>query len=145
MKKQPSNIPISKLEDLHTAGAGFDVLRYIALPDLLGEESPTLLYFIGRNLARKFEMESIDDITVIFDTLGLGKLELVKEKKKEKIFHLLSDSVVLRLKGPFNADFRLEAGFLAEAMQRVEGVECECREEINQRIHQVQFSVLYTN
>lgn len=145
MGKHSANFPISKLEDLHTEGAGFDVLRYLALPDLLGEEAPTLLYFMGKNLARKFDIQSIDDIIYIFDQLGIGKLELVKEKKKEKIFHLLSDSVVLRLKGPFEADFRLEAGFLAEAVQRIEGTECECTEEINRRIHQIQFNVVYTN
>ena len=139
------NIPIAKLADLHTAGAGFDVLRYMALPDLLGEEAPLLLYFIGRNLARKFDISSIEDIIYIFDELGIGKLELVKEKKKKKIFHLLSDSVVLRLKGPFEADFRLEAGFLAEAVQMVDGVESECKEEINRRIHQIQFTVMHTN
>lgn len=145
MSKQLTTIPISQLEELQTSGAGFDVLRYLALPDLLGNEAPTLLYFMGKNLARKFEINSIDDITYIFEMLGIGKMELVKEKKQEKIFHLLSDSVVLRLKGPLEADFRLEAGFLAEAVQMIDGIECECKEEINRRIHQIQFTVFYTN
>lgn len=145
IKQQLTNIPISKLEDLHTEGAGYDVLRYLALPDLLGSEAPTLLYFMGKSLARKFEINSLEDIVYIFDRLGIGKLESVKEKKREKIFVLLSDSVVLRLKGPMEADFRLEAGFLAEAMEMVDGIECECMETINHRIHQVQFTIFYTN
>lgn len=145
LSKQLTTIPISQLEELHTSGAGFDILRYLALPDLLGDEAPTLLYYMGKNLARKFDINSIDDITHIFETLGIGKMELVKEKKREKTFHLLSDSVVLRLKSPIAADFRLEAGFLAEAIQMIEGIECECTEEINRRIHQIQFTVFYTN
>ncbi|MHA6252089.1 YslB family protein [Oceanobacillus sp. CAU 1775] len=131
-----------QLDELYTAGAGFDILRYVALPELLGEEAPTLLYYMGRNLARKFEMQSIEDVCYIFEKLGIGKLELVKEKKHKRIFHLLADSVVLRLKASFEADFRLEAGFLAEAIKTIDGIDCECIEEINKRIHQVQFSVI---
>ena len=144
MDQKIQKVSVSELDELYTAGAGFDILRYVALPEFLGGEAPTLLYFMGKNLARKFEINTIEDIYYIFEKLGIGKLELVKEKKREKIFHLLSDSVVLRLKSPLKADFRLEAGFLAEAVQAVEGLECECIEEINQRIHQIQFSVIFT-
>ncbi|WP_405100720.1 YslB family protein [Oceanobacillus sp. FSL H7-0719] len=144
MYQKTPKLPISNLDELYTAGAGFDILRYVALPEFLGEEAPTLLYFMGRNLARKFEINTIEDVYYIFEKLGVGKLELVKEKKHEKIFHLLADSVFLRLKSSVQADFRLEAGFLAEAMEAVDGVECECVEDINHRIHQVQFSVINT-
>lgn len=144
MYQKTPKLPISNLDELYTAGAGFDILRYVALPEFLGEEAPTLLYFMGRNLARKFEINTIEDVYYIFEKLGVGKLELVKEKKREKIFHLLADSVFLRLKSSVQADFRLEAGFLAEAMEAVDGVECECVEDINHRIHQVQFSVINT-
>lgn len=142
MEQKTQKLSAANLEDLYTAGAGFDILRYVALPELLGEESSTLLYFMGKNLARKFDIHTIEDIYNIFDKLGIGNLELVKEKKQEKVFHLLADSVVLRLKSPIKADFRLEAGFLAEAIQTIDGIETECIEEINQRIHQVQFSVI---
>lgn len=145
MAQKTKKVPVSKLDDLYTAGAGFDILRYVALPEFLGNEAPALLYFMGRSLARKFEMQTIEDIYYVFEKLGIGKLEFVKKKKQEKVFHLLADSVVLRLKSPLKADFRLEAGFLAEAMETIDGVECECIEEINHRIHQVKFSVIYTN
>jgi predicted hydrocarbon binding protein len=145
MSNQPVTIPVSQLEDLHTTGAGYDILRYLALPDLLGEQAPTLLYFMGKNLARKFDIQSIQDVIYIFEKLGIGHLELVKEKKRKKTFHLMADSVVLRLKGPLDADFRLESGFLAEAIEMIDGQECECTEEINRRIHQVEFSVFYSH
>lgn len=136
---------LSHLEALHTSGAGYDILRYIGLPELLGEEKNTLLYFMGKNLARKFNIQTLDDIYFLFDQLGWGKLELTKQKKREYTFQLLADAIVLRLKAPFDTDFRLEAGFLSEALHLVEDRECECVENINQRIHQVEFSVVFTD
>ncbi|WP_337020299.1 YslB family protein, partial [Oceanobacillus massiliensis] len=129
---------------LHTTGAGYDILRDVGLPELLGQEKDTLSYFMGKSLARKFDMKTLEDIYLMFEKMGWGKLELVKQKKKEFIFHLLSDSVVLRLKAPFEVDIRLEAGFLAESVQLTEGIECECVEEINHRINQVEFTVVFT-
>ncbi|MBP1947714.1 DUF2507 domain-containing protein [Virgibacillus litoralis] len=145
MSKKHKAMSVSLLDELHTSGAGYDVIRYIGLPELLGTESGTLLYFMGKNIARKLEIQSITDIIFAFDKLGWGKLELVKEKKKELIFHLMADSVVYRLNAPFETDFRLEAGFLAEAIQNIKQVPSECTEEIHKKIHQVEFSVVYTD
>ncbi|MFD1850117.1 YslB family protein [Oceanobacillus bengalensis] len=145
MSKKLEKLQISELNQMHSSGAGYDVLRYIGLPDLLGREAETLLYFMGKNLARKFEINTLDDLYYIYEHLGWGKLELVKEKRNKLTFHLMSDSVVLRLKAPFETDFRLEAGFLAEAIEGIKETECECMEEINQRIHLVKFSVVYTS
>ncbi|MFC3040050.1 DUF2507 domain-containing protein [Virgibacillus xinjiangensis] len=143
MAQKQNAIPLSQLEELHTSGAGYDILRYIGLPEILGAESPALLYFLGRNLARKFQIEQLEDIYYLFDQMGWGKIELVKEKRKEMTFHLLADSVVRRLSSSsFQADFRMEAGFLAEAVHMLKGTECECAEEINQKIHQVEFTVV---
>lgn len=141
MSKLQQLLPISQLDELYTTGAGYDILRYLSLPDLLGTEAKTLLYFMGRNLAGKLDIKVIEDVYATFEKLGWGRLELIKEKKNEFIFHLMSDSVVQRLKAPFNTEFRLEAGFLAGAIQQIKEIECECTEEINSRIHQVVFSV----
>jgi predicted hydrocarbon binding protein len=143
MAKQKERIPISQLDELHTEGAGYDVLRYVGLPELLGNDADTLLYFMGRNMARKLEIQKMDDIIQCFDRLGWGILELVKEKKNRMTFQLMSDAVAYRINADLEIDFRLEAGFLAEAIQRVHGIECECVEEINSRIYQVQFNVIY--
>lgn len=144
MSKKQKSLSISQLDNIHTAGAGYDILRYVSLPDILGTESKTLLYFAGKNLVRKLDITTMEDIYQAFEKLGWGRLELIKERKKELVFHLMADSVVQRLKAPFDIDFRLEAGFLAEAMQQLKDIECECTEEINYKIHQVEFSVLYT-
>lgn len=145
MAKQQQLLPVSILNDLNISGAGHDVLRYVGLHDLLGDEALSLLYFMGKNLARKFEINSIDDIYYFFDKMGWGKLELIKEKKKRLTFTLLADSVVHRLKSPIETEFRLEAGFLSESIQLVNGQECECIEEINYKIHQIEFTVVYTS
>ncbi|MFD2627962.1 DUF2507 domain-containing protein [Oceanobacillus kapialis] len=144
MSKEQDRLSISLLNDLQSTGAGYDVIRYIGLPELFGSEADTLLYFMGRNLSRKFSLESIEDICELVEKLGWGKLELIKEKKKELVFQLMADSVAQRLQAPLHTEFRLEAGFLAEAVQMVIGTECECTENIHRRIHQVQFNIVYT-
>lgn len=147
MKKtdQDMTFPPSLLEDLQTTGSGFDVLRYIGLPELFGGETATLLYFMGRKLARHFTFNELDDIYNAFERLGWGKLELVKEKRKELVFSLMDDAIVRRLKTNLPIDFRLEAGFLAEAVNMAFDKSAECMDEINFKIHTVQLSVLYTS
>lgn len=132
------------LDELFTEGAGYDILRYVSLPELLGEDAHTMLYFIGKNLARKFTFESIEDIIKAFYKLGWGHLDLVKERPKSYTFHLMSDAIVYRLKAPFKTEFRMESGFLAAAMQQLERTECECIEKIKNRIHQVELKVILT-
>jgi len=144
MNKGLDTLSNSLLDELYTEGAGFDVLRYISLPELLGDDAQMMLYFMGKNLARKFTFESVEDIAKVFYKLGWGHLELIKEQKKTYIFHLMSDSVVYRLKAPFQAEFRLESGFLAAAIQQIERTECECTEKIKNRIHQVELKVVLT-
>lgn len=144
INQQETVISISELETLHTEGAGYDILRYISLPELLGKESHTLLYFMGRKLARKFDIQTIEDIIRLFDLLGWGRLEMVKDKRKSITFQLMADAVALRLQASFPTDFRLEAGFLAEALLQVENRDCECVESINKRIHQVEFKAMFS-
>ncbi|MGM8366354.1 DUF2507 domain-containing protein [Virgibacillus sp. W0181] len=144
MPKQEELYSISLLDSIKTTGAGYDVLRYISLPDLLGSEAHTLLYFMGRNLARKMELHTLEDVADIYNRLGWGRLELVKEKKKYLNFQLMSDSIVQRIKSPISTEFRLEAGFLAEAMEMITERSCECREEVNQSLHLVQFQIIFS-
>lgn len=144
MSNQES-LTISLLDDFSTSGAGYDVLRYISLPDLLGDESETILYFMGKNLARKLTFESLEDVSYIFNRLDWGQLELIKEKRKHLIFHLMSDAVVRRIQAPIHTDFRLEAGFLAEAMEQLLEKPCECTENVNNRLHLIEFKVVFTD
>lgn len=144
MSKKQKEISLSLLTELHTSGAGYDVLRYISLPELFGTEAHTILYFMGKDLARSLDIKSLEDLYYAADKLGWGRLELVKEKKKSLTFHLMADAVFHRLQATIEIDFRLEAGFIAEAVQMINGIECECGEKINAKIHQVEFNVFYT-
>lgn len=145
MPQKQSIFTISEFAELHTEGAGYDILRHLCLPELLGDESSSILYFMGRSLARRIDINSMEEIVSAFDVFGWGKLDLVKEKRKELIFQLMSDAVVRRLESPFDIEFRLEAGFLAEAIQAMKQTDCECTETINRRIGQIEFSVIYTD
>lgn len=144
MSKKEKTYPIPIFEQLHTPGAGYDVLRYVSLPELLGKESDTILYFMGKNLARLTEIHTVDDIILYFKHFGWGTLEVVKQKKKSMTLHLLDDSIAQRLQSPFDIEFRYESGFLAQAMQKTFGVECECLEEIQSKIYQVEFTIVFT-
>lgn len=137
-------LPVTLLDSLHTPGAGYDILRYISLPEIFGSETNTLLYYTGKNLARKFQIESFEDLYYLFDRLGWGRLDFVKEKRRYLEFHLMSDAIVHRMNASFATEFRLEAGFLAAAVQTITGKECECTEEIYKKIHQIIFTVVFT-
>ncbi|WP_042146228.1 YslB family protein [Paucisalibacillus sp. EB02] len=143
MKTNKETLPIELLDQIQSSGAGYDLLRYVSLPDIFGSESEALLYFMGRSLARKFEINALSDIIYFFEKIGWGRLELFKEKSNQLEFHLLSDAVVQRLAMPVDVEFRLEAGFLAEAISMLKGAECECIEEVRKKIHQVEFTIIF--
>ncbi|RYG74854.1 DUF2507 domain-containing protein [Lentibacillus lipolyticus] len=142
-KKQ--ELPVTLLEELYTAGAGYDIIRYVGLPDVFGNQANALLYFMGKNMARKFDFQSISDIVYAFEKLGWGNLELVKEKKNELTFQLMADAIVYRLNSPLETEFRLEAGFLSESVSHIKQRPCECEEEIHKKIHQIEFTAILTD
>lgn len=147
MKELPTKkqlYPISAFEDLQSTGAGYDILRYISLPQLLGKESETIMYFLGKSLAQTIDIHTIDDVILLFKQLGWGSLDPVKEKKKSSTFHLLDDSIVQRLRSSLEVDFRYESGFLAGACEQIYGIECECIEKIHPKIFQVELTVIFT-
>lgn len=138
-------ISLASLDKLPESTLGHDVLRYVTLPHLLGQEKDSILYFVGRNLARKIHIENLDDMIYLFHKLKWGKLELIKEKKRQLVFHLMADEVVARLQAPFETDFRLEAGFIAEAITKITERPAECVETINERLYRIDFKVIFTD
>ncbi|MFD2211079.1 YslB family protein [Virgibacillus halophilus] len=144
MSKKKELLPISLLDQLQSPGAGYDILRYIALPELFGDEKDSLLYFMGKKLARKFSISNMEELATFFTSMGWGSLEFIKEKRKGFVFYLLADAVVQRIRAKVDTDFYLEAGFLAETLEIMQEKVCECRFEVNTKIHQVEFHVHYT-
>lgn len=129
--------------ELLTTGSGYDVLRYICLPDLLGKEASSLLYIMGRNLARKLRPETLEDIMEYFKTFGWGELQLEKEKRREMIFQLTGSTVQQRFNTINDVEYRLEAGFLAESLELTKDKPCECFSEVNTKNKSVQFNAIY--
>ena len=57
----------------------------------------------------------------------------------------MSDEVAERMISPFTIDYRLEAGFIAEAIEKITERTCECNESVNNRLYRVQFKVTFTD
>lgn len=139
---------LQKIEDItnvmQTTGSGYDLLRYVCLPDLLGKDATTILYVLGKNMARQLEWNSFEQVKTFFYKTGWGELIDVKEKRSEHIFTLTGSAITRRMKHDIVTDYRLEAGFLAAAIQQIKGVDCECSEEIKTRKNMVELRVLFT-
>ncbi|WP_067843340.1 YslB family protein [Amphibacillus sediminis] len=129
------------VEKMETTGSGYDLLRYVALPDLLGKDAPTILYVLGKNLARQIKWSSIDQVIIFFKNTGWGALELVKEKRSEHIFKLQTKAISNRYALGIETDYRIEAGFLAAAMEQIKQYSCECIEEEKPKKNYVELRV----
>jgi len=138
-------IPLSHFDQLPDHTVGHDVLRYVSMSQVFGEEKDSILYFIGRNLARRIAIETLDDLYYLFNKFRWGNLELIKDRRKTLTFHLMSDDVAERILSPFSVDFRLESGFLAEAIEKITRRPCECTETVNERLYRVQFKITFTD
>lgn len=102
----------------HTVPAfGNELLREVILPDIFGKEYEGILYWAGKNLARKYPITSNEELIFFFLDCGWGKLELQKEKTTELTFELTGTLVDKRLKHIDNSSFHLEAGFLAMQLE----------------------------
>lgn len=99
-------------------------LRDLLLPDLLGEETHAILYWAGRNLARKLPVQE-SDLPAAFAELGFGELQAGKAKRQVRLFTLGGPVVAARLTANTDADFRLEAGFIAQSLQQQFGAVVE--------------------
>lgn len=125
---------------LHTPGtaplAGQLALRDVLLPDLLGEESHAISYWAGRAMARKLPLAEAD-LTAGFAALGLGALTVGKARRQAREFTLTGELVATRLRVNPDADFRLEAGFLAQSLQQQLGMVVEADATVDARHERV--------
>lgn len=96
---------------------GYELIRDTLLPELLGKEHSEILYWGGKALARNFPLESIDEIKEFFVKAGWGEVHILKEKKSEILIELELPHLAGGKKASF--DRHLEAGFLAEQLERL--------------------------
>ena len=94
-----------------------ELLRDILIPDLLGKEHAQILYWSGKQLARKFPLSNIDEVIEFFHNAGWGNLQEIKQSKNESEYILNGPIIERRFDLNADCEFQLEAGFLAEQVQ----------------------------
>lgn len=93
-------------------------MRDVLLPAILGKETDGILYWIGKDLAREYPVQTIDDLTLLTNQLGLGDLKLVKDSHLQHTFELSGPIVEERLAlDKEKTSFTLEAGFIAQELE----------------------------
>ncbi|MER1998931.1 MAG: YslB family protein [Lysinibacillus sp.] len=117
---------------------GYEILRDDVLRSILGKHEADVLYWAGKELARKFPLFSLDELPSFFTQAGWGDLFLEKENSDSYIIMLTGDPDMLKFE---ERNFRLEAGFLAEQVQKLKGCIAECHEEVNTKKQFVKFHV----
>lgn len=105
---------------------GYELIRDHVLPSILGKHEGDILYWAGKEIARKFPVFSIDEISTFFHEAGWGQLTLEKMSKKEAFYKLESPGEPLKIS---ERNFQLEAGFIAEQYQKINGYLTECYAE----------------
>ncbi|MDG5786924.1 DUF2507 domain-containing protein [Evansella sp. AB-P1] len=120
---------IDTVEEMNVDVSAFSnhLLRHVLLPELLGEEEESLLYWAGKSIARKVNVENFEDLPAFFEKANWGQLTLVKEKRNERIFELISPLM------HHNRPFTLECGFLACWTEMNEGFITEATSELKKK------------
>ncbi|PUB15100.1 YslB family protein [Paenisporosarcina sp. OV554] len=115
------------LTDTKTVPAfGYELIRDHVLSTILGKHEDDILYWSGKELARKFQMFSMEEVSSFFEEAGWGVLTLDSLSKDEAFYTLTGEPDALQID---KRCFRLEAGFLAQQQQKLGGYLTECFEE----------------
>ncbi|MCO7124779.1 YslB family protein [Sporolactobacillus shoreicorticis] len=101
---------------------GYELIRNLLIPELLGKETASILYWSGRKIARQYPLDNEQQIIDFFDRAGWGQLKQVAKAKNKLTFECDSPIVESRINDyPDSGSFSLEAGFIAEQIQRQTG------------------------
>ena len=132
----------NNIEELETFPLfGYELIREILLPSILGDEAPDILYWAGKELARKFPLMTTDEIISFFEEAGWGSLTIASSNKKEMILELTGPYITRRLELLEDVSFTLESGFIAEQIQSQKKMIAEAFEEVNKRQKKVVITV----
>lgn len=111
---------------------GVDLIRDYLLKDILNEDIHDILYWAGKNLAAKFPIKT-PDLPAFFQQAQFGDLELITNSESKHLYKLTGSEVQTRLKLDKDADFMLEAGFIAQTIQQNYGFETEAEYKIKRK------------
>lgn len=117
---------------------GYEIIRDQILSSVLGKHEKEILYWAGKEVARKYPLFSLDEMSSFFHQAGWGDIVLEKESKESYTYVLTGDNELLKFD---QRCFRLEAGFLAQQVQKLNGFLTECHEEVNAKKERVTFTI----
>lgn len=123
-----------------TSQFGYELIRDHVIPSILGKHEGDILYWAGKELARKFPVFNIEEIPSFFQEAGWGQLTVEKTSKKETFYKLQSPSEPLKVS---ERNFQLEAGFIAEQFQKLNGVLTECYAKPNKKDHSITLHIAW--
>ncbi|MBE1554476.1 YslB family protein [Sporosarcina limicola] len=116
---------------------GYEILRDHVLPSILGKHEDDILYWAGKDVARKFPVFKVEELPDFFSEARWGDLSLEQRKKEEAFYTMKSyDGTNVQ-----NRSCQLEAGFLAEQYQKLNGLLTECFGEVNSKDGSIHFHV----
>ncbi|MGG1632383.1 YslB family protein [Rossellomorea sp. NRS-1567] len=120
---------------------GYEMLRDILIPEILGKHTPDILYWGGKQLSRKFPLQSSEELISFFAEAGWGTLTLLEQKKNEMTFEISGPVLERRLALKSDVTFKLETGFLAEQVQLQKKCVAEAADELHKRSQSVKVIV----
>ncbi len=142
MKKNlAETIEADEIEELQVPAFGYELVREIVLQDILGEDSYHILYWAGKQLARKFPLTSMGEVVAFFQSAGWGHLVIEKETNNEMELILTGEMTKRRLEVYPECHFQLEAGFLAEQCVLQKKFYSEAIADIKKRYNKILFTV----
>ncbi|MED3687687.1 YslB family protein [Peribacillus butanolivorans] len=128
-------------EESQVPAFGYELIREVLLNDILGKDSNQILYWAGKQLARKFPLNGEQEVVAFFQNAGWGHLEIIKFSKTEMELSLTGEIISRRLDLHPDCHFQLEAGFLAEQFTMQKKFLSESTEEIKRRAKKVTFTI----
>lgn len=111
----------------------YTLLRDLLLPQLLGAENASILYWAGKDLARQLPLANLAAFPDFFQQFNFGELTLQGQGKHQYRF-LLTGHVVTQRQAAFaTPEFQLETGFLAQQIQQITGAIAEAEASTTQQ------------
>lgn len=117
---------------------GYELLRDHMIPSILGPHEDDILYWAGKEIARKFPLFQTEEISDFFSKAGWGILTLEKLSKHEAFYLLTIETNSEKVS---NRSYHLESGFIAEQYQKINGVLTECFVKPKRTGLQIEFQV----
>ena len=75
------------LTELTVPAFGYELIREDFIEEILGEDAPSILYWVGKHIARKYPLFSFDEIQEFFLNAGWGTWILLAKRKVKSNFN----------------------------------------------------------